>query len=43
MAFIDALTNSKMIGDDICIVDSATTHLILHNAPYFAHLIMGKG
>ena len=29
-------------GDDICLIDSATTHTILKGKSFFSHLKMGK-
>jgi hypothetical protein len=39
MCLIDEL-NSKMMGKDFCLVDSATTHTILKDKKYFKQLIL---
>ena len=39
---IDGMINSKMIGEDLCLADSCTTHTILRDKKYFQHLILNK-
>ena len=34
--------NSKMIGEDLCLADSATTHTILKDKKYFQSLVLIK-
>ena len=41
MCLIDEL-NSKMMGEDFCLADSATTHTILKDKKYFQQLILSK-
>ena len=42
MGHIDEMINSKMIGEDLCLADSCTTHTILKNKKYFQYLILNK-
>jgi hypothetical protein len=42
MGHIDRMINSKMIGEDLCLTDSCTTHTIFRNKKYFQHLILNK-
>jgi len=42
MSHTDGVINSKMIGEDLCIADSCTTHTILRNKKYFQLLITNK-
>ena len=42
MGHIDGMINSKMIGEDLCLADSCTTHTILRNKKYFQYLILKK-
>ena len=41
MGFIDEFI-SKMMGEDFCLADSATTHTILKDKKYFQQLILSK-
>jgi hypothetical protein len=42
MGHTDGMINSKMIGEDLCLADSCTTHTILKNKKYFQYLILNK-
>jgi hypothetical protein len=42
MGHIDEMINSKMIGEDLCLADSCTTHTILRDKKYFQYLILNK-
>jgi hypothetical protein len=42
MGHIDGMINSKMIGEDLCLVDSCITHTILRDKKYFQYLILNK-
>jgi hypothetical protein len=42
MGHIDGMINSKMIGENLCLVDSCTTHTILRDKKYFQNLILNK-
>jgi len=42
MGHIDGMINSKMIGEDLYIADSCTTHTILIDNKYFQYLILNK-
>jgi hypothetical protein len=42
MGFINEIINSKMIGEDLCLADSCTTHTILGDKKYFQYLILNK-
>jgi hypothetical protein len=42
MGHIDGMINSKMIGEDLCLVNSCTTHTILRDKKYFQNLILNK-
>jgi hypothetical protein len=42
MGHIDDMINSKMIGEDLCLADSCTTHTILRDKKYFQYLILNK-
>jgi hypothetical protein len=35
MGHTDGMINSKMIGEDLCLADSCTTHTILRDKKYF--------
>ena len=39
---IDGMINFKMIGKDLCLADSCTTHTILKEKKYFQYLILNK-
>ncbi len=41
MSLIDRF-NSKMIGEDFCLADSATTHTIFKDKKYFQQLSLSK-
>jgi hypothetical protein len=41
MCLIDEL-NSKMMGEDFCLANNATTHTILKDKKYFQQLILSK-
>jgi hypothetical protein len=43
MGHTDEMINSKMIGEDLCLADSCTTHTILRDKKYFQYLILNKG
>jgi len=38
----DGMINFKMIGEDLCLADSCTTHTILRDKKYFQYLILNK-
>jgi len=40
MGHTDGMINSKMIGEDLCLADSCTTHTILRDTKYFQYLIL---
>jgi hypothetical protein len=42
MGHNDGMINFKMIGEDLCLADSCTTHTILRDKKYFQHLILNK-
>jgi hypothetical protein len=42
MGHIDGMINSKMIGEDLCLTDSCTTHTILRDKKYFQYLVLNK-
>jgi hypothetical protein len=42
MDHTDGMINFKMIGEDLCLVDSCTTHTILRDKKYFQYLILNK-
>jgi hypothetical protein len=42
MGHIDGMINSNMISEDLCLVDSCTTHTILRDKKYFQNLILNK-
>ena len=42
MSYIDGMINSKMIGEDLCLADSCTTHAILRDNKYFQYLTLNK-
>jgi hypothetical protein len=42
MGHIDGMINFKMIGEDLCLVDSCIIHTILRNKKYFQYLILNK-
>jgi len=42
MGHTDGMINSNMIGKDLCLADSCTTHTILRNKKYFQYLISNK-
>jgi hypothetical protein len=42
MGHINKIINSKIIGEDLCLADSCTTHTILRDKKYFQYLILNK-
>jgi hypothetical protein len=42
MGHIDGMINSKMIGENLYLVDSCSTHTILIDNKYFQYLILNK-
>jgi hypothetical protein len=42
MAHTDRIINFKMIGEDLCLANSCTTHTILRAKKYFQYLILNK-
>jgi hypothetical protein len=42
MGYSNGMINSKMIGEDLCLADSCTTHTILKDKKYFQYLILNK-
>jgi hypothetical protein len=42
MGHTDGMINFKMIGEDLCLADSCTTHTILRDKKYFQYLILNK-
>ena len=42
MGHIDRMINSKIIGEDLCLAESYTTHTILRDKKYFQYLILNK-
>ena len=42
MGYIDGMINFMMIGEDLCLTDSCTTHTILRDKKYFQYLILNK-
>jgi hypothetical protein len=42
MDHIDGMINFKMIGEDLCLADSCTTHTTLRDKKYFQYLILNK-
>jgi hypothetical protein len=38
----DGMINSKIIGEDLCLADSCTTHTIFRDNKYFQYLILNK-
>jgi hypothetical protein len=42
MDHIDGMINSKMIGENLYLVDSCTTHTIFRDKKYFQYLILNK-
>jgi hypothetical protein len=42
MGHNDGMINFKMIGEDLCLADSCTTHTILRDKKYFQYLILNK-
>jgi hypothetical protein len=42
MGHTDGMIISKMIGEDLCLADSCTTHTILRDKKYFQYLRLNK-
>jgi hypothetical protein len=42
MDHIDGMINSKLISENLCLIDSCTMHTIFKNKKYFQYLILNK-
>jgi hypothetical protein len=42
MSHTDGMINSKIIGENLCLADSCTTHTILGDKKYFQYIILNK-